>query len=238
MSRPLVRLIPSLALLGLVILPVYPAAITTFSDPTAFDTAATGLTLDDFQGYAPSGGQTTYTSSSGVSQNGVEFIGYTSTPGSYLIYVVNATSPQWTPYSQNGATNALQLATSSQPGTAPNLQIALPGSVTAAGMNLVGIDTGGLSYNISVDGTPFTIAAGSNTTPVFWGVTSDTPISTITLSLNGTVPADASVYLDNFQFGSASVAVGMDPAPEAAPFFLIGSGLIGLVAFKKKFGAD
>ena len=34
-----------------------------------------------------------------------------------------------------------------------------------------------------------------------------------------------------------ATAIGLDPAPEAAPFFLIGSGLIGLVAFRKKFGA-
>src|SRR5579871_5584001 len=104
MSNPSVRLTAlAITLLSAVIVPARPAAITTFSDPTSFDAAATGLTVDDFQGYAPAGGQTSYASSSGISQNGVEFIGYTSTPGSFLIYVVNATAPQWASYSGNGS---------------------------------------------------------------------------------------------------------------------------------------
>jgi hypothetical protein len=213
--------------------------ITTFTDPAGFEAAATGLTVDDFQGYAPSGGQTSYTSASGVSQNGVEFIGYTSTPGSYLIYVVSASAVQWAPYSPNGNSNALQLAPG---GPSDNggayVQIALPAQVTAAGMDLVGTHAGGLSYDVSINGTPFTVAANSDAVPNFIGVTSSAPISTITISLDGTVPTDGAVYLDNFQFGAASAAAGMDPAPEATPFVLIGSGLIGLIGFRKKFGAD
>jgi threonine dehydrogenase-like Zn-dependent dehydrogenase len=67
------------------------------------------------------------------------------------------------------------------------------------------------------------------------GVTSDTPIASLDLTLQGsTFNGDSVALVDNFQFGNA--AQDMSQAPEAATFLLIGSGLIGIAILKKWIG--
>jgi hypothetical protein len=77
-----------------------------------------------------------------------------------------------------------------------------------------------------VAGNNYTVPTDARPAEQFWGVTSDTPIATINLTLLGTV-YNGSTYalLDNFSYGTA--ASGMSEAPEAGTLLLIGSGLIG-----------
>ena len=238
MSRISVRtsILLGLASLALLISPAYSATITTYSDPNAWAAAANGLQEVSFEGLAPSGSENTYNTSTGVTQDGVEFVGYTSTAGSYYIYVIDTTAPQWSQYYGFGTGDALALNMNrpTSGSALPYIQISLPSPVTAFSMDLFTASPNGLSYTVTVAGTPYTVATGAWPNPTFWGITSDTGISTITLTLQGTVFNGSSyAFLDNFQFGTAGVGqVGQ--APEAATFFLIGSGLIGIIALKKR----
>ena len=233
-------IILSVVSLALVVTPIYAATITTYSDPTAWQAAASGLQEIDFEGLAPAGSASTFNTSTGVTQNGVEFIGYTATPGSYYITVVDTTAPQWSQYYGFGTGDALALNMNrpNAGSSLPYIQISLPAPVTAFGMDLFTGSPNADTYTITVAGTPYTVTTDAAPTPVFFGVTSDTGISTITLSLQGTVYNGGTLaFLDNFQYGTAS-AGDMGQAPEAATFLLIGSGLIGIVALKKRIKTD
>jgi hypothetical protein len=229
----------SLLCLAFFATPAYSVTITTYSNLASWEAASSGQQEITFAGLAPAGSETTYNTSTGVTQNGVEFIGYTATPGSYDIVVLDTTASQWSQFYNYGTGDALDLNLDRpNAGSAlPYIQISLPTPVTAFGMDLFTASPSALSYTITVAGTPYTVPtnAASGTppsTPVFWGVTSDTGISTITLTLQGTTfNGSSQAFLGDFQFGAAD---DMSQAPEAATFLLIGSGLIGLVALKKR----
>lgn len=228
----------SIALFALLVSPSYSATITTYTDAASFNAAATGLTTDTFEDVGTAGTVKSYNDSNGVTSNGVQFIGYTSTPGTYLLGVYDTAAPQWQAWYNYGTGDALGILEDRPPaGTVPYIQILLPTNVTAVSMNLFD-NQGAMSYTVNVAGTPFTVATNAHPTPGFWGFTSDTAITSITLNLQGTVFNGGSMaFLDNFQFGTAGVQ-DIGQAPEAATFLLIGSGLIGLVFFKKRIRGD
>ena len=112
----------------------------------------------------------------------------------------------------------------------PYIQIVLPAGVTAFGLDLFTVSPNSESFQITVAGTNYTVPTDARPTEQFWGVTSDTAISTINLTLLGTA-YNGSTYalLDNFSFGTADLS----QAPEAGTFLLIGSGLIGIAGLRK-----
>jgi hypothetical protein len=234
----------SMVSLALMVTPAYSVTITTYSNPTTWEAAASGLQEINFAGLAPAGGATTYATSTGVTSNGVEFIGFTATPGSYDIEVIDTTASQWSQYYDfgTGDSAALNEDRPTSGSALPYIQISLPTPVTAFGMDLFTASPSGLSYTVTVAGTPYTVATNAASgsppyTPAFWGVTSNTPISTITLSLQGTVYNGSTfAFLGDFQYGTASLDMGQ--APEAATFLLIGSGLIGLIALRRRTKTD
>jgi hypothetical protein len=80
------------------------------------------------------------------------------------------------------------------------------------------------------------VPTAARPTEAFWGVTSDSAISSLDLTLQGTAyDGSTSALLDNFRYGT-SAAQGMSEAPEAGTFLLIGSGLIAIAALKKWIG--
>jgi hypothetical protein len=84
----------------------------------------------------------------------------------------------------------------------------------------------GLTYTVSTLSTPFTVPVASSMPPTFFGVTSDTPFTTVDLQ----VPAGTGyAVFDNFQWGTAEVQT-----PEAGTFLLIGTGLMGFAVFRRK----
>jgi hypothetical protein len=230
----------SLISLALIVAPAFAVTITTYSNPTTWAAASSGVQLDNFAGLAPAGGSTSYTTSSGVTENGVEFIGYTSTAGTYDLMVIDTTASQWSQWYNYGTGDAaaINMDRPNSGSSLPYIQISLPTPVTAFGMDLFTASPSAVSYTITVAGTPYTVATNpaSGTppsTPVFWGVTSDTGISTITLTLQNTVYNGSTyAFLGNFEFGTATANTAQ--APEAATFLLIGSGLIGIIALKKR----
>jgi hypothetical protein len=209
------------------------ATVTTYTNPATWQGAASGILAINFEGLAPTNGLATYTGATGVTSSGVQFIGYTS-GGSSLVYVVDT---NWSSFYNFGTGGALMQDTDRPLATSPlpYIHIVLPANITAFGMDLFTVSPTQLAYTITVAGTPYTVPTNALPNVAFWGVTSDTPISTIDLKLQSAVFNGTShALLDNFKFGTAQAIDPPSETPEAATFLLIGSGLIGFVALKKR----
>jgi hypothetical protein len=230
MSRSTVRTLNlfCLAAFLLAVNPAHSATITTYTDPNAWAAAATAQNTVTFEGLAPTNGATLYTGATGVTTSGVEFIGYTST-GSSWIEVVDTNFNTFYNFGSNDALlQDMDRPNSSSP--LPYIQIVLPAGVTAFGLDLFTVSPNSENFQITVAGTNYTVPTDARPTEQFWGVTSDTAISAINLTLLGTA-FNGSTYalLDNFSFGTADLS----QAPEAGTFLLIGSGLIGIAGLRK-----
>jgi len=216
--------------LTLALVPAYATTITTYGDPTSWATATTpGYQTVTFTGLAPSGGVTNYYSATGVTNSGVEFIGYSSTGGSD-VQVIDTSAFSW--YNDGSGDALLETMSPATTGAPlPYINIVLPANITALGLDLWTASSPAMSYSITVAGNQYTVPTLAGNTEAFWGITSDTAISSLQL----TVPAATSVsgtegLLDNFSFGASDLTA----APEAGTYLLIGSGLIGLVILRKR----
>jgi hypothetical protein len=213
--------------------PARSGTITTYTDPNAWAAAASLTQNITFAGLAPTDGSTIYQGASGLTTGGVEFIGYTSSGNSWIEVVDTSFNSYYDFTSTDGSTDAL-LQEMDRPNASaplPYIQIVLPTGVTAFSMDLFTVSPSALSYQVTVAGTNYTVATDPLPTEQFFGVTSDTPIATIDLTVLGTTyNGSTSALLSNFSFGTADLS----QAPEAGTFLLIGSGLIGIAALKKR----
>jgi hypothetical protein len=209
-------------------LPARSATITTYADPSAWQTASNTQQTVTFEGLAPADSSATYSGSTGLSTAGVEFIGYTYS-GTSWIQVIDTNFSSWYNFGSNDALlQDMDRPNSSSP--LPYIHIVLPANVTALGMDLFTVSPSALSYRVTLAGTQYTVPTDARPTEAFWGVTSDTPIATVDLTVQGTVYNGSTMaLLDNFQYGTADLS----QAPEAATFVLIGSGLIGISLLRK-----
>lgn len=122
------------------------------------------------------------------------------------------------------------------------LHITWPTPVTAVAVDLMTYGGSSTGYNVKLNNDPGQVYV-SNPTPgwptqVFFGFTSDTPISSIDFYL----PAGSlgvTPLIDNFAYSLAnSGGTGpSDPSdtPEPSTLLLISTGLIGLAAMRKRF---
>jgi len=196
--------------------PAYSATITTYSDSPSWLAATSGVQIDNFTNYAPSGSYTTY--SGGFSENGVQFIGLSSA----TIGVADTSTGSFG-YANFGTGDAGFVFGAS------TAQITVPTPVTAFGINLFSAPAG-LNFTVTTLSTPFNVPTSSTMPPTFFGVTSDTPFSTIDVQIptGGTY-----TFFDNFQWGTAQTGGGSQ-VPEAGTFLMIGTGLVGFAIFRHK----
>jgi hypothetical protein len=218
-----------LAAFILVVNPALSATIATYTDPVAWQAASSVEQTITFEGLAPTDGVTTYQGATGVTTGGVEFIGYTSA-GTSWIQVIDTNFSSWYNFGSNDAlAQNMDRPNSSSP--LPTIQIVLPANVTAFGMDLFTVSPNALSFAITVAGTQYIVPTDAQPTEAFWGVTSNTAIASISLTLQGTVyNGSTTALVDNFSYGAADLS----QAPEAATFVLIGSGLIGIAVLKRR----
>jgi hypothetical protein len=210
-SRCRAILLLSLFALAVMVTPAYSTSITTYSDSPSWLAATSGVTTDTFTGYAPSNSYTIY--SGGIFQNGVEFIGLSG--GTTLVGDTSGGPFSWANY---GTGDAGFVSGSG------GVSITLPSPVTAFGINLF-TSPAGSAYTVTTLATPFTVPTVSSPPPTFFGITSDTAFSSVTLQVpSGTTYA----IFDNFQFGAAQTV------PEAGTFLLIGTGLLAFAIFRYK----
>jgi hypothetical protein len=217
-------------LAGLALAPAYCTTITTYNNLANWTAVTeTGYQTVTFTGLAPNGGQTNYNTASGLTNSGVEFIGYNSAgvPGTE---VFDTNSVTW--YNDGSGDALLEpVSPSSSSAPLPYINIVLPANTTALSLDLWTASSPGMSFSITVAGNTYTVPTVGSNTETFWGITSDTPITSIELTVPGATTSSATqALLDNFSFGESDLSA----APEAGAYLLIGSGLIGLVILRKR----
>lgn len=192
--------------------PACPTTITTYSSSASWLAATTGVQTDDFEGLAPAGSYTT----GAFSENQVQFIGLSGA----TIGVADTSSGSFS-FANFGTGDAAFVFSTS------TAQITVPTPVTAFGINLF-TSPNAQNYTVTTLSTPFTVPTFTQPTVAFFGVTSDTPFTTIDLQ----VPSGGTYsFFDNFQWGTAEVG---SPVPEAGTFLLIGTGLMGFAVFRRR----
>ena len=213
------------------LVPAYSTTITTYNNPATWQAATSaGYQTVAFEGLTPSNTSTPYNSPSGVAASGIDFIGYNSS-GVSDVQVVD-TSGVFTWYNWGTGDTLIQnLDRPNSSSPLPYINIVLPANITSLGLDLFTTSPQGLSYTITVAGNQYTVPTFSQPTLAFWGITSDTPITSLQLTLAGTTfNGSSNELLDNFSFGASDLTA----APEAGTYLLIGTGLIGFVLLRKR----
>jgi len=225
-----IRVLTLIAVLMLALVPAYSTTITTYGSLTNWQAATSSYQTIDFEGLTPANTSTPYPSGVSPAGTGVQFLGIS---GSTSIQVIDTNLSPW----YNFGTNDALMEDMNRPNSGsplPYIHIVLPAAVTALGMDLFTVSPNALNYTITVAGSQYTVATNPNPNTAFWGITSDTAITTVDLTLQGTTYNGSShELLDNFRFGAAGGAGDMSEAPEAGTYLLIGSGLIGLMLLHK-----
>jgi hypothetical protein len=216
--------------LALALAPAYSTTITTYSTTASWNAATeAGYQTVNFTGLAPAGGVTDYYTASGVTNSGVEFIGYSSAGVSNVQVIDSSISTYYNDGSGDALLEAASPSTTSSP--LPYVNIVLPANTTSLSMDLWTASSAGMTYSITVAGNTYNVSTVGGNTETFWGITSTTPITSIKLDVPAATPTSATLaFLDNFSFGESD----MSAAPEAGTYLLIGSGLIGLVILRKR----
>jgi hypothetical protein len=200
----------SIVALTLTVAPAYATTITQYNSLASWQAVSSGVQLINFE--------------DGCLMNcpGVSFSGLSGTIG-----IQDTSMYSWMNFGTIKAAFINPNSTST-----PSIRIVLAAPITAFGLNLFSANPNGLGFTINLLSTPFVLAT-TNGSPngtqnsTFFGVTSDTPFSTIDVSLSP--QAGAYELIDNFRFGTADAQT-----PEAATFLLIGSGLVGMMALRKR----
>ncbi len=217
----------ALAALAWNVTPAYSTTVT-YTNLASWQAATSGDQTIDFSGKANGKAIQDYSDSTGVVYPDVQFIGIT--PNGNALDVSDTSIMSWYSF---GTGEALMEPMNSTTGV-PFIHVVFTTPVTAFGSDLFTFSNTGMNFGITVLGTQYTAATNTTAPPAFWGVTSDTPISSVDFTLQGTTPTGGSVaFLDNFRYGSQSSAPP-DPTPEAATMLLIGSGLLGLAYLRKR----
>jgi PEP-CTERM motif len=164
-----------------------------------------------------------------VTNSGVEFIGYSSAGVSNIQVIDTGVSPFYNDGTVDALFESASPATSSSP--LPYINIVLTTNVTALSLDLWTASSAGMTYSITVAGNTYTVPTVGGNTETFWGITSDTPLTSLQLDVpSATRSSGTDAFIDNFGFGASD----MSAAPEAGTYLLIGSGLIGLVVLRKR----
>jgi hypothetical protein len=231
-----VLILLALAALAWNVTPAY-ATVVTYTDLASWQAATSRVLTADFEGLTPGGPITSYNTATGVSSYpNVQFIGLSSS-GSNLLDVEDTSYVAWAAFRNFGTGDALsQLMDRPSNGSPlPYIHVVFSTPVTAFGSDLFTSGPNALSFAITVLSTPYTVTTNPLPTPAFWGVTSDTPITSADFTLQGTTFNGGShEFLDNFRYGTAQAQGPPPDVPEAATLVMIGSGLIGLAYMRKR----
>lgn len=206
------------------------SVLQTFSDRASWEAAtAAGFTTVDFENLNLPLGYFNYSTVAGLTTDGVTFVGVQDSPG--VPYYLWASTPGvGDPAFANSGT---LLVGPEHRGGAGYLSVTLPSAVTSFGLDLMSVDPTAQSFRFVLDNVDIGIVITTVAQPnrQFFGVTTDTPITTVRILFDGS-PATSSVTagrFDNFVYGAAGSGGGGGPegeAPEAGTLLCLGSGLL------------
>ena len=177
------------------------ADFVTYTDRSSFEAMSIGLSTIDFEGIVDPGSFAYFGDPGSLAIGGVNF----QTNGALFVQNNNLygtgafLSPQQPP------ANSLDIT-----------DITLPAGVTALGFNF----SAGYPITLSLSGGESITLPGDFPNLDFIGITTDTPITSIELSVQG------GVDLDNFSFGQA--------VPEPSSVLMLGLGSLGLIGVVKR----
>lgn len=222
-----IRLPIAAAVLALFAIGSAHAATVTYNNRAAFTAASGSLTNIDFEAQDTTPGGFTYYGSSGLTASGVSF----TAPLSSYLFVASPTAVN--PAYQWGSGASLLFGSTNEGG---NLVIQFGAGVFSFGFDLMAQadaapdTTGGLIYNISIDGNPYAATTQARPNRAFFGITSDVALSTVTLTMTNTYTFRALPIIDNVSFGGSATAV---PEPGSLGLAGLALALAGL-GFKRR----
>jgi len=188
--------------------------LNVYTDPALWQAATTSYSLIDFEGILNTTGTVqAYSTSSGLTLGGVQFVGVRQV-GNYELLLINPATG-WGSNFNSGS--LLRGPANFADPFEQSLLINLPAGVTAFGLDLMSQDPSALSFKIVLStGEQYTnVATQSNPTRTFFGLTADTAISQISLILEGNV-VDSYALIDNFRYGATYIAPPPPPPEETA----------------------
>jgi hypothetical protein len=111
------------------------------------------------------------------------------------------------------------------------IDVALPGGITAFGADVMTTNPDARPLQITLsNGLIFNLTPPFRPDRGFFGFTSDVPIASIRFTPTG-APTAGIPLMDNASFGQA---LGGTPVPEPATLVLLGTGILGIVARRRK----
>ena len=205
------------------------SADTFYTSRTDFLAATSATSTATFDTAAPDAGYTSYGTSATI--DGVTF----TSPCCVYAFGQNMEYGSWV---LNSSTDVVSYTGPGDNNNVPATVVTLPTASTAFGVDLGTYVSGlhsvqitlsdGTVYNLTLNGREMVSNNWFGTTPVFFGVTSTTAITSFSILF--TDPVADWVEFDNLTYGDTAT-----PVPEPASMFLFGTGLVGMAgAIRRK----
>ncbi|MBL8793488.1 MAG: hypothetical protein JNM56_06270 [Planctomycetia bacterium] len=214
------RFVPLTVLVGLLVVTASQAEFVVFTDRTKFEESSYHEKTIDFEGIAVPGFQSGFPFKSGLTRQGVNFVG-THTAGTkrYLWVADDEANPSLFDW----GSGAVLYGPSSKQGSDAKITVTLPAGITALGADLMTMQPFASNFVVTLaSGDVFHVKTQDYPHLTFWGIQSTAPIKSLTFSSdNQSFP-----MMDNFTFGLAT------PAPPAVVLFALGSA--GLLAYQRR----
>jgi hypothetical protein len=205
-------------------------ATTIHADWSEWQGGVTGVQTTDFEGLT--GTYASYGTATGLIDGEAQFLGITH-QGTYWLYVVNGNANS----DHNYGTGTVLKGPTFNAAPPSRLRINLPAAATAVAFELGVYGSSSAQYTVSLaNGEQWTgIAAGARPALTFFGVTADTPFSQLDIIMTSGMATLSHTILDNFAYGTTSPLPPSGPeAPETAPLFFVGAGLVCIWGFSHR----
>ncbi|MEZ5398177.1 MAG: hypothetical protein R2729_00825 [Bryobacteraceae bacterium] len=211
-------------MLWIAAIPAEASILGTYSDRATWEGLTSGRTDINFDalGLTP-GGYTQYNNSAGLTVGDVNFVGYEA--GSYDLTALNPLAGWDEDYNTGTLLRGPFYYADSY------LLVTFNTNITSFALDLMTMATSGQDFEIIVDGVSLgTISTAAQPATTFWGVRTDTPITSIRFQLaSGSLTVTKGLF-DNIALGLATAGGGGSPpppgeTPEAGTLLLTGVGL-------------
>ena len=178
----------SLKVLLLFVAALFPAfgGVISYTDRSSWLLSSSALTTIDFQAQSSSGTATDYSTASGLTVAGVNFVGVT--PGGYGLAVTESEGSFFWP----GGFAFLMGPASVAGGPANRISATLPANITSVGLDLMSIYPGTITVILS-SGYQFSLPLNGFGQPGFVGFTDTAPITGLDVYYSGALASKLAV---------------------------------------------